>query len=50
MADKFNYIYSDPSEFTSGTTPYGTYDTDGAFAADIVLATQWMFRFNLRYI
>ena len=39
---KFNYIYSDPSSFVEGTTPYGTYDSDAAFSADILTATQWI--------
>ena len=39
---KFSYVYQDPSSFTTGTTPYGTYDADGAFQADIILATQWI--------
>ena len=42
MADKFNYVYSDPTSFTEGTTPYGTYDSDAAFSADIITATQWI--------
>ena len=25
---KLDYAYSDPSSFTSGQTPYGTYDAD----------------------
>ena len=39
---KFSYLYTDPSTFTTGTTPFGTYDSDGAFAADIITATQWV--------
>ena len=39
---KFSYIYKDPSSFTTGTTPYGTYDSDAAFQADILTATQWI--------
>ena len=39
---KFSYTYSDPSSFTEGTTPYGTYDSDAAFSADIITATQWI--------
>ena len=32
---KLNHIYSDPSSFSSGETPYGTYDADGATAPGI---------------
>ena len=41
---KFNYIYSDPSSFSSdsSSTPYGTYDTDAAFQADILTTTKWV--------
>ena len=39
---KFNFVYSDPSSFVEGTTPYGTYDSDPAFSADILTATQWI--------
>jgi len=40
----FAYIYSDPSSFTAGETPYGTYDTDSTFQTDIVNATKWVAR------
>ena len=38
MADKFGYIYEDPTEPTdiSGSTPYGTYDNDNAFVSESV--------------
>ena len=39
---KFSYLYKDPSTFVAGTTPYGTFDSDGAFQVDIITATQWV--------
>ncbi len=38
---KLDYAYVDPSTFTSGETPYGTYDTDSTFQTDIVSVTKW---------
>jgi hypothetical protein len=38
---KLNYAYVDPSIFTSGETPYGTYDADSTFQTDIVSVTKW---------
>ena len=39
---KLDHIYSDPSSFSSGETPYGTYDTDSTFQTDIVSVTKWV--------
>ena len=39
---KTTYIYKDPSSFTSGQTPYGTYDADSTFQSDIVSVTKWV--------
>ena len=38
---KLDYAYTDPSSFTSGQTPYGTYDADSTFRTDIVSVTKW---------
>ena len=38
---KLDYAYTDPSSFTSGQTPYGTYDADSTFQDDIVSVTKW---------
>jgi len=39
---KLDYAYADPSSFTSGQTPYGTYDSDSTFQTDIVSVTKWV--------
>jgi len=39
---KSDYIYSDPSVFTTGQTPYGTYDIDTEFQSDVVNVTKWV--------
>ena len=39
---KLDYAYSDPSSFTSGQTPYGTYDADSAFQTDLLSVTKWV--------
>ena len=39
---KLDYAYTDPSSFTSGQTPYGTYDADSTFQTDIVSVTKWV--------
>ena len=40
---KLDYAYSDPSgSFTSGQTPYGTYDADSTFQSDIQSVTKWV--------
>ena len=39
---KLDYAYEDPSgAFVEGQTPYGTYDSDSTFAADIQSVTKW---------
>ena len=38
---KLDYAYTDPSSFSSGQTPYGTYDADSTFSTDIVSVTKW---------
>ena len=38
---KLEYAYVDPSTFSSGETPYGTYDADSTFRTDIVSVTKW---------
>jgi len=38
---KLDYAYVDPSTFSTGSTPYGTYDTDSTFQTDIVSVTKW---------
>ena len=39
---KLDHIYSDPSTFSAGETPYGTYDADSTFQSDIVSVTKWV--------
>ena len=39
---KLTYVYSDPSTFSAGETPYGTYDADSTFQSDIVSVTKWV--------
>ena len=39
---KLTHAYSDPSSFTEGQTPYGTYDADSTFQTDIVSVTKWV--------
>ena len=36
MADKFQYVYTDPSDVNqiTGSTPYGLYDADSTFVAE----------------
>ena len=38
---KLEYAYVDPSNFSTGETPYGTYDSDSTFQTDIVSVTKW---------
>ena len=38
---KLEYAYVDPSTFSTGETPYGTYDSDSTFQTDIVSVTKW---------
>ena len=39
---KLEQIYADPSSFSSGETPYGTYDADSTFQSDVVSVTKWV--------
>ena len=39
---KLTHIYTDPQTFTSGQTPYGTYDADSTFQTDVVSVTKWV--------
>ena len=39
---KLDHIYSDPSTFSAGETPYGTYDADSTFQTDVVSVTKWV--------
>ena len=39
---KLTHAYADPSSFTEGQTPYGTYDADSTFQTDIVSVTKWV--------
>ena len=39
---KTDFVYSDPSTFREGETPYGTYDSDADFQADLVKVTKWV--------
>jgi len=41
---KLTYTYTDPTTFTSGETPYGTYDADSTFQTDAVSVTKWVAR------
>ena len=43
MANKSNYIYTDPTEASleSGATPYGIYDKDEAFASESINVCKW---------
>ena len=43
---KFNYIYSDPGAIpgASGSTPYGIYDNDNAFASESIDVCKWTAR------
>ena len=43
---KFDYVYSDPTISTnaSGSTPYGTYDTDITFVSESVDVCKWTAR------
>jgi len=38
---KLEHAYVDPSTFSTGETPYGTYDSDSTFQTDIVSVTKW---------
>ena len=39
---KSTYTYTDPTTFTSGETPYGTYDADSTFQTDVISVTKWV--------
>jgi len=39
---KLTHVYKDPESFTSGQTPYGTYDADSTFQTDVVSVTKWV--------
>ena len=39
---KSTYNYVDPSTFSSGETPYGTYDADSTFQTDVIAVTKWV--------
>ena len=39
---KFDYIYTDPSSFSTGETPFGIYDDDSNFQDDITKVTKWV--------
>ena len=39
---KLTHAYADPTTFSSGETPYGTYDADSTFQTDIVSVTKWV--------
>ena len=41
---KFKYLYVDPTTFTVGQTPYGTYDADSNFQTEIISVTKWVAR------
>ena len=41
---KSTYNYVDPSTFSSGETPYGTYDADSTFQTDVISVTKWTAR------
>jgi len=41
---KSTYTYIDPTTFSSGETPYGTYDADSTFQTDVVSVTKWVAR------
>ena len=39
---KTEFVYTDPSTFREGQTPYGTYDSDTEFQSDLVKVTKWV--------
>ena len=41
---KFNYIYEDPTNNASGSTPYSIYDNDQTFQDDSLTVTKWVAR------
>ena len=46
MANKFGFLYSDPTIDTSasGSTPYATYDNDQSFVTESVQVCQYVAR------
>tara|TARA_B100001250_G_C19786590_1_gene784478 strand:- start:928 stop:2118 length:1191 start_codon:yes stop_codon:yes gene_type:complete len=46
MSDKFGYVYEDPSTANqiTGSTPYGTYDSDTQFVTDSLPVIKWIAR------
>ena len=46
MADKFQYLYSDPTDPSQlvGDTPYGIYDNDTAFVSESVDMAKYVSR------
>ena len=41
---KFNFIYEDPSTYTTGQTPHGIYDNDSSFQADSLTVCKYVAR------
>jgi len=41
---KFNFIYEDPSAYTTGQTPHGIYDTDSEFQSDSLTVCKYVAR------
>ena len=39
---KSDYIYTDPTAFLNGQTPYSLYDDDNTFKTDAVNVTKWV--------
>ena len=39
---KFNFIYEDPSAYTTGQTPHGIYDADSEFQLDSLTTCKYV--------
>ena len=39
---KSDYIYTDPTTYSNGQTPYALYDDDNTFKTDVVNVTKWV--------
>ena len=39
---KSDYIYTDPTTYINGETPYALYDDDNTFKTDVVNVTKWV--------
>ncbi len=39
---KSDYIYTDPTTYTNGETPYSLYDDDNTFKTDVINVTKWV--------